>query len=402
MVDQTLDKLAEAKIFHLVITGGEPLANKPVLFSFLKGVEARKLTCGINSTLSGLTKSDAEYFQESGVMNVLISILGSDEKKHDAITQSRGSFSRTIDGIKILKNTNIPISANMVVSALNIDDIIPTSILVKSLGFKKFFITRAACPSNCIDFNELRLTREQFTGYLKELHAIQERMGLRTGFLECYPLCGMKELLRYSSFLGRKCLAGITSMTIGPTGEARPCSHLDKVYGNIFKENIREVWSRMTEWRHQSLLPDICKSCRIVNYCGGGCRMEAKTLGGGINEIDPFAEPANVEYATEQLAILHRRKLAKKDELPKFCRINPSLRVRNESFGGVFFVGDKSSGLVESPVMDFVGRLDKRQIYEVDFLTAEINRSLSSVNITKFLNRMFKEKIFVAISGDHV
>jgi radical SAM protein with 4Fe4S-binding SPASM domain len=288
----------------------------------------------------------------------------------------------------------------MVVSAMNIAEITSTALLVKSLGIKKFFVTRAACPSNCEDFGELRLTKEQFKGYLEEIYSIQEKIGLRTGFLECYPLCGLKELEKFSSFLGRRCLAGVTNVTISPLGEVRPCSHLDFAYGSIFEENMPTIWQRMAEWRENSFLPSVCKSCKIIGICGGGCRMEAKTLNGDICGIDPFAEPENIDYVTEQLNILSRNKALKKMELPKSCMVNPALRVRSESFGGVLFVKDKSSGLVDHQAIAFLSELDKTRRYKTELIVKQAGKYFSNANLNRFVSRLFKEKILIASEGE--
>ena len=143
----------------------------------------------------------------------------------------------------------------MVISQKNKNFVRETAHLVKSLGLPHFSSTRAGCPGNCLDFSELSLDLEEFREYLETLHAagIEEQMAV--GVLESYPLCGIKEVTRYKVFTGRRCLAGVTTLTVASDGTVRPCSHLDVHYGNLLTEELPVVWKRMAMWRDGSLLP---------------------------------------------------------------------------------------------------------------------------------------------------
>ena len=107
MVPLVAEKLANAGVFHLVLTGGEPLANKKSLRALITECGNRGLTCGINSTLRGLASEDVEAFKQKQVLGVLVSLLGSTPENHDAITQSTGSFFQTIKGIEILAKNKL-------------------------------------------------------------------------------------------------------------------------------------------------------------------------------------------------------------------------------------------------------------------------------------------------------
>ncbi|KKS26609.1 MAG: Radical SAM domain protein [Candidatus Yanofskybacteria bacterium GW2011_GWC2_41_9] len=355
MVPLVAEKLADAGVFHLVLTGGEPLANKKSLKAFIVECGKRGLTCGINSTLRGLLPEDVEMFKQKHVLGVLVSLLGSTSENHDAITQSTGSFSQTIKGIQTLINNNISVSISMVISAKNNTDLIKTATLAKSLGVRGFYATKASCAGNCQDFRGLKLDQKQFNEHLEDLLTVSKNLGMKSGFLECYPLCGINIAHKFKEFLGRKCFAGVTGMTIGPTGEARPCSHLDSVYGNIFTESLLEIWERMAHWAKQDYLPEICRSCSILKQCSGGCRMEAKMLNGGIYNLDPYAMPQNVPNIISQFN--QSEKCAPGLELCEAYQINKRVRTRKEDFGSIIFIGNTMAGYLDERLTMFVNFL---------------------------------------------
>jgi len=73
---QIIDNLRENECPNLLITGGEPMLNKKVLFRVLERAKKGGITTSVNSTLVTLTENDANRFKELGVSTVLTSILG--------------------------------------------------------------------------------------------------------------------------------------------------------------------------------------------------------------------------------------------------------------------------------------------------------------------------------------
>jgi radical SAM protein with 4Fe4S-binding SPASM domain len=393
MVPLVAEKLANAGVFHLVLTGGEPLANKKSLRAFITECGNRGLTCGINSTLRGLLPEDVEMFRQKHVLGVLVSLLGSTPESHDAITQSSGSFSQTIKGMEILAKNQISLSVSMVVSLKNNTELIKTATLAKSLGAKGFYATKASCAGNCHDFNELGLDQEQFNSYLRDLLLVTKGLGMRGGFLECYPLCGIEDAYKFKEFLGRKCFAGVTSMTIGPNGEARACSHLDSVYGNVFEESLSDIWERMAHWAKQDYLPETCKSCSLLRQCGGGCRMEAKMLSGGIGNLDPYARPQNVQNVIS--GFNQPEEHALEPELCGVYQINKRARTRKEDFGSIVFIGSNLAGYLDERLTKLVDFLKSGSPQELEDLILFAERECGLDNGLQVMKNLVLKKILV-------
>lgn len=126
--------------------------------------------------------------------------MGSTAKEHDEIAQHEGALEKTVRGIRYLQQEDVRVMVNMVVSQKNKHLLRKTALFVKSLGIKYFYSTRAGCPGNCSDFSEISLSLQDFRDYLEELYDISQQEQIKTGVLESYPLCAIKEVKRYKTF----------------------------------------------------------------------------------------------------------------------------------------------------------------------------------------------------------
>lgn len=392
-VEQVMDKLILSKVFHVVFTGGEPFLNKRVLFRAIEKARAANITVGINSNLIPLNFKDVERLKELGITNVLTSLMAPTAEIHDEIAQLKGAFEKTIKGVQLLQKARISTMINMVISQKNKHLLRETALFVKSLGIKHFSSTRAGCPGNCGDFSEMSLNLQDFRNYLAELYAVGEQEKMSVGVLESYPLCAIKEIRRYKSFIGRRCSAGVTTLTITSNGDVRPCSHLDVVYGNIFSENTDAIWNRMKEWRDGSLLPSECRSCKILAWCGGGCRMEAKMRNGSFTAMDPYAMSQDIEYAASELSKIEREMPS---SLPQIFQLNPKTRWRTENFGAVVFVGQRFRCYLNTTATKFLQGLYRNRLYQISDFNGKFEGKLEG-----FLRQLYNYQILMKGGKNH-
>lgn len=134
----------------------------------------------------------------------------------------------------------------------------------------------------------------------------------------------------------RRCNAGVTTATISYDGSVRPCPHFDISYGNLLTEDLGTIWARMNPWSQGAQVPIECSRCSMLNVCGSGCRMEAKTSTGTINGLDPFTL---IVHATEMTEIILSKKSSERVSVKSFK--TPKFRLRKEAFGGVLASGNR-------------------------------------------------------------
>lgn len=340
-VEKTVEQIVEIAIPRVVITGGEPLANRSVLHAFSKSLKANNITVSLNTTLIGLRDSDLPVLRSFD--SVLVSVLGSTAELHDRIAQRAGAFEKTLHGLRVLHVNGIRASVNMVVSHLNVHDLDAVAALVSAEGVHTFSATRAACPANADGFEAMALDKNEYRQHLITLVRIGSRYNLRTSFLSCYPLCGMPEEALAVFGGGRPCTAGVSFAAIGVRGDVRPCPQSPEVFGSVVTGSLREAWNRMSSWAEGSYIPDQCRSCALLHRCAGGCRVDAKLRCGSINALDPYAQPERISTVKEKLFALPRKPPV---AIPVFLKLNPTFRLRQEPMGFTTFLGSQAAGII--------------------------------------------------------
>jgi len=383
-----MQKLKDAEVFQITITGGEPLMNYPTTLSCIELARCMDMAVGLNSNMVPLNKKRAVELKQAGLNHILTSILGPNAEIHDRITQRPSSFKRLISAVKIAHDAGLRISANMVVSQLNFDQVKATAEIVAGLGIKSFMATKAGCPGNCSDFSQIAPSHAQLVMFLNDLCWVHDHLGLHVDTLEPVPLCGLHGVKRPDLFTNRKCTAGVTTMTVSYDGSVRPCSHLDESYGNVLMEDLDVIWARMDPWSQMFQTPTECSSCEMLNRCGSGCRMEAKTRTGEINGLDPFAKIEHVKEMTEILTTLQKPSeiiLVKDFKTTKF-------KLRCEDFGGVCVAG-RTHAYLDHRGFEVLKQLDEETVYS---LTTP-NIDWKGLDPQKFVSGLIRRRVVSSV-----
>jgi len=388
-IDHIMTEIEHAKVFEIVITGGEPFLNKLGMFRMLDRIEEKEfMSATINSSLLGMTTTDAKQLSRYRCLRgVLTSIMGPSEEIHDRISGHSGSFRKTIDGVETLRDLQISVSANMVVSRLNKNYIEQTAALCKELGVSIFNATRATSPTNCPDFSPYALDLAELREYLSILGEASRKNDIPVGVLTVYPLCGVRDVSKYFMTAGRRCSAGITVAAISPSGELRACTHLQEGVGSIFSESLSTLWNKLISWRDGSLLPMTCKNCKALGICGGGCRADAQVINGSLCADDPLISEKDVDIAIKEYQLFTEENQFNA-EIPPLLIVNPDLRWRNESFGSVCFLGNQCAGIFN----DDTTKLVFEELAGKTNPKADLLRMLSE----KFLNELYGKHILLA------
>lgn len=336
--DEIVRQLVEAKVFRVIVTGGEPLLFPDITLQLIRDLVTAGIRVHLNSNLVPMDEALSIVVAESGVHSVLTSLMSYDPDTHDRIAHRKGAWESTVEGIRMLMaHGNLP-GVNMVVSKLNYGDVYETGRFVAELTGRAFTATKAISPATGVDFPH-RLTREQVRGTLRALLRVQHETGMFVDALEHYAYCLIGDVAAFPRLTQRRCSAAITSCTIGADGTVRPCSHAPCTYGNVFSEGFIAAWDAMEEWRDGSLIPAGCKSCKYMIECSGGCRVEALVVNGSLSAMDPYAT------CGEDVISLPKPRSLPADFLKATVAVREPLVWRTEPYG-VIVVGDGGSGEV--------------------------------------------------------
>jgi len=329
--DASIREIISNRIFHVTLTGGEPLAVFKTLFPYLERLSESNTSISLNSNLTMLTKEKAARIKSIGIRSILTSLMSSDPDKNDLLANRENTFNDVVKGINIAQEEGIGVAVNMVVTKVNIQDIYSTAEFVKSLGVRAFSATKASSPIRDIDFSDYSLSQDEFKFMLGELLRVKSDLKLDVDSLEFYPICSFENQESVDTFGGRMCNAGKTACTIGYNGQVRPCSHASQEYGSIFDAGgLSTAWLNMQPWRDNSLIPEKCKDCDLSQICRGGCRTEAFVSTGNLNGKDPYC-----------LFNMHPNRKTKNAlslvNEGQILRFNNKLKYRDENFGAIIY-----------------------------------------------------------------
>lgn len=367
-----VDELIKNKVFSVTITGGEPLLVFDSILPYLYNLREAGIRISLNSNMALFNEAIALELKNLGISSILVSIPSANSKINELITQRKDSLNLTTRGIEIALKYNMNVVANMVVTKLNLKDILLTAEYIHKIGVKNFSATKASTPTNCKDFSEHGLSLLETRSLLSDLLEVQKCFSLNVDSLEFYPACMFSDEKTREIFgLKRSCSAGKTNCTIGFDGQVRPCSHAPHIYGDI-RSGLNTAWLKMDLWRSDNLIPIQCKKCNLKYRCGGGCKIEALSSTGFLNEPDPFCD-----FSQLPILLPKEHKKNEKKHSNNFS-FSPFLKLRKESFGGILYVGPNQWVTVDDKLFNFVCKMKGGDI-NVDQMMSFLNFSLSEV-----------------------
>ena len=316
-----VDELIEAKVFSVVITGGEPLVVIKKIAPFIKRLTDAGIRVSINTNLSLLTQEIAYLLKSCGIRSVLTSFPSAVPEHCDFITNKKNSLPAIVNGIRLAVENGFYVSANMVVSKTTKDDIEVTASLAESIGVRNLSVTRASNPIPGSWFAEHVLNKDEFLQMQDEIDSLMKKFKFDFTSLEAIALCAYGQ--SHISKVSRSCGAGKNSAAIGVDGNVRACIRLEKSYGHI-DEGLSKAWLSMNEARTGEWIPDKCQPCKLKNRCGGGCKADALVSTGSVKNPDPLCDLDNIPV----LPVINIARCT-----ATTFAISPRLRTRVEDFG---------------------------------------------------------------------
>lgn len=241
-----LDKIGK-EIFHLRLWNwGEPLLNKD-LFKIIKYAKKFRIFVNTSTNAHFLNKKIARDVVNSGLDEIIISLDGASQETYTKYRKN-GNFKRVLDSIKEIVNEkrktrkkNPEIKLQFIIMKHNEHEIGKMINLAKNLGVNVLFFKSVGL----MDVN----VKENIKKYLPS----------------------NKEFIRKSfNKVENKCDYIFEEITINVDGSVVPCCrdiNNKYVFGNIFKQNLKEIWNseKFINFRKIVLSEkkkiDICKNC---------------------------------------------------------------------------------------------------------------------------------------------
>ncbi len=337
--DYLLEEFITNGVFHVVLSGGEPLVNYKLLLYAIPKLLENNISISLNSNVSLITKDKAKQLRDLGLDHILASWYSTDPNTTSHITQVKGAQDKVIEGIKTCVEAGIRMSVNTIVTSHTINSVYEAGKFLAELGVQQFIAHRVIPPAyeralkeknpaNNLEANEAKDT-------LDILLRLKKEYSINVSTLIGYPLCMIGDLEKYSDFVGRGCPSQSGHrFSIQASGDSHTCVMEDASYGDIFKNGLKATYAKTQFWRDNSVFYEGCKSCEYINVCQTGCRMSALATTGNIDGKDPLM--LGSEHITHHIkAIADKSHREIMDNPNNTVYTNPSLRFRQEDGFGL-------------------------------------------------------------------
>ena len=264
-----IDRLAERGTRTLVFFGGEPLVRPDVrhLLSFAAARIPRVCVFTNGTLLSDeLCRQLARETKE-----VRVSLDGSRPEVHDEI-RGKGSFQRTLEGIRRLRHAGHPaVVIKTVITRRNARDVPNMVKLAKRLGV-------GLDVGEFVPLGRGALHRSELQVGAGPLLQAYQCVWLLADYYELPAASFNTFCRRFMARAGTSCGAGCGYVLVDSSGEVFPCEGLQ--YWPARMGNLLRADERPLRPRFGSLATSVdafpgCAECDLRYFCKGGCLAEA-------------------------------------------------------------------------------------------------------------------------------
>lgn len=292
------EELSTSDVYHIIdmlyeigagiidFGGGEPLLRDDI-FDILSYSKSVGLYTSISTNGILLNEDCIQRLKTFKIDHVCISLDGAKPETHDYIRNKKGTYEKTINGIKNCLKAGINTQISTVFMKSNIDELADIYSLLKSLDVDGWYVYDFIPAGRGRELKDEILNpkqRQQLFAHLQEF-AVSSNMSLKP-----YPYsitinsaCG-KDTYFYKKYgrlteLFKGCLAARWVCHISSNGDLHPCHLLPHKLGSLKQQAFGDIWFDnsnhiLKELRDRTLLKGNCGMCRYRDVCGG-CRARA-------------------------------------------------------------------------------------------------------------------------------
>ncbi len=276
--------------FFFRLSGGEATLRKDI-FKIIREIISQGHLVELMTNGMFLDLPFVYALKATGVNVCQVSMDGCTVQTHDYI-RGKGSFDKTIKGIKNLVKVGIPVEIKFtIIKGVNIQEIKGMFELCQSLGVKHIAIARFILAGNGItNFSEGNLIgnemREVFYNIIengKDFPELDIRVRDQLGRIVAIENNQITENVH----INQRDYVGLSYLAFDTYGNVYADRQLDIVIGNIHKESITNIWTKSEKLKN--LKGDInnlkgkCIECDLKSICMGGNKTASYALTG-----DPF------------------------------------------------------------------------------------------------------------------
>lgn len=296
-IKKLIDGLKKMGAIRIIFTGGEPFA-RPDMTEILEYTDKNGFAIYISTNGTLVTPAIIKRLKKLKHLRTFQISIDGLGNVHDSIRGVKGTFERAISTIKLakkeLKNTKVTIISTLMKSNYyEMEKILKFAIKLKvdTFGIVPLYPVKRSSEANDVT----TLQKYQLFNKLGEIYK-KEKTNLKIGLLIPPGLipASLKEIeygcgyvCSFPSLLG-----------IHANGDIAPCDGLLNykkfILGNIREKSLKEIWNHPIMQDLRAIKPTdikgVCKKCKYLSFCMGGCRARAYIEHGDFKSSYPLCE----------------------------------------------------------------------------------------------------------------
>ena len=261
---RVIDQLSAMKVFQFNIGGGEPFMRPDFLDLMDYAHDKGMVTC--ISTNGTLIDRDVARRLDHPLVYIQVSLDGATPASNDPI-RGRGSFQKVRQALEYLRERDIEVSINTVLTRLSFPELDRMTTLAAEYGAKLRVSRFRPSGRGKQSWDELNVSAEQMLAFSDWL---SRHLGVSTG--DSFFSVSTEE--RRSLGLNM-CGACKLTCCISPEGGVYPCAFLqeeDFRSGTMPQGAFAEIWHQSPVFNSfRELEIKSCESCHRFDLCHGGC-----------------------------------------------------------------------------------------------------------------------------------
>ncbi len=309
--------LAAYRVPALILSGGEPLLRDDIFeLASLSSKLGVSTALSTNGTL--ITEELAKRIRDSGIYYVGISIDG-DEPTHDAFRGQKGSFRRSIDGIRACLEAGIKVGLRFTMTRKTIECLPFLIELALKEGCHRLYLSHLVyvgrgrrLSADALSPDAMRNTMDVVFNSAERILKENNHLEIVTGNNDVdgiylyYRYLSKDPHLANSIYLMLEARGGNTAGRLIASVDSFGNVHPDQYWslyrvGNIRERRFSELWSDEDQPLLKSLrdrlglLKGRCRSCIHRRLCAGNSRIRARHFYGDLWAEDPACYLTNTE-----------------------------------------------------------------------------------------------------------